>query len=95
MLTIARPIGQSTPLNRAQSAELAAVLTPADGEHPWPERIGTDAFGGGRLSVPMLRVKPTKVAEVSADAALNAEVFRHPLRLDASRPRARGRAHHL
>ncbi|GHE06889.1 ATP-dependent DNA ligase [Klenkia taihuensis] len=81
-----RVVGRSTPLNRAQSAELAAALTPADEDHPWPERIGTGAFGGGRLSVPMLRVEPTGVAEVSADAALTAGVFRHPLRFVRMRP---------
>ncbi|WP_278246975.1 ATP-dependent DNA ligase [Klenkia brasiliensis] len=81
-----RVVGRSTPLNRAQAAELAAVLVPAGEEHPWPERIGSGAFGGGRLSVPMVRVAPTAVAEVSADAALTAGVFRHPLRFVRLRP---------
>jgi len=81
-----RVVGRSTPLNRAQAAELAAVLAPAAGEHPWPERIGSGAFGGGRLSVPMVRVAPIAVAEVSADAALTAGVFRHPLRFLRLRP---------
>jgi len=73
-------VGRTSPLSPAQSAELAAVLTPADPTHPWPERIGTGAFGGGRLSVPLTRVAPTAVVEISADAALQAGVFRHPLR---------------
>jgi ATP-dependent DNA ligase len=81
-----RVVGRSTPLNRAQAAELAAVLVSAGVEHPWPERIGSGAFGGGRLSVPMVRVAPTAVAEVSADAALTAGVFRHPLRFVRLRP---------
>jgi ATP-dependent DNA ligase len=75
-------VGRTSPLSPAQSAELAAVLTPADGTHPWPERIGTGAFGGGRLSVPLTRVAPTAVVEISADAALQAGVFRHPVRSD-------------
>ncbi len=73
-------VGRTSPLDPRQSAELAAVLAPAGAGHPWPERIGTGAFGGGRLSVPLTRVDPAVVVEVSADAALQAGVFRHPLR---------------
>ncbi|MGY1803106.1 ATP-dependent DNA ligase [Blastococcus sp. SYSU D00922] len=73
-------VGRTSPLNPRQSAELAAVLSPPEGQHPWPDRIGTGRFGGGRLSVALTRVDPTVVVEVSADAALQAGVFRHPLR---------------
>jgi ATP-dependent DNA ligase len=73
-------VGRTSPLTPAQSAELAAVLTPAGADHPWPDRIGTGRFGGGRLAVPLTRVVPDVVVEVSADAALQAGVFRHPLR---------------
>jgi ATP-dependent DNA ligase len=73
-------VGRTSPLSPRQSAELAAVLTPAAADHPWPDRIGTGRFGGGRLSVPLTRVDPGVVVEVSADAALQAGVFRHPLR---------------
>jgi ATP-dependent DNA ligase len=73
-------VGRSSPLSPQQSAELAAVLEPAGDDHPWPTRIGTGRFGGGRLSVPLTRVRPVAVVEVSADAALQAGVFRHPLR---------------
>ena len=79
-------VGRTSPLSPAQSAELAAVLAPADDTHPWPERIGTGAFGGGRLSVPLTRVAPMAVVEISADAALQAGVFRHPLRFVRVRP---------
>jgi ATP-dependent DNA ligase len=79
-------VGRSTPLSPRQSAELGAVLRPADDDHPWPDRIGTGRFGGGRLSVPLTRVDPTVVVEVSADAALQAGVFRHPLRFVRVRP---------
>ena len=79
-------VGRSSPLSPAQSAELAAVLTPAGPDHPWPERIGTGRFGGGRLSVALTRVAPVAVVEVSADAALTAGVFRHPLRFVRVRP---------
>jgi ATP-dependent DNA ligase len=79
-------IGRTSPLSPRQSAELAEVLTPAGADHPWPERIGTGRFGGGRLSVGLTRVEPTAVVEVSADAALQAGVFRHPLRYVRIRP---------
>ncbi len=73
-------VGRTSPLSPAAAAELAAVLTPAGPDHPWPERIGTGRFGGGRLSVALTRVDPVAVVEVGADAALTAGVFRHPLR---------------
>ncbi len=79
-------VGRTSPLSPRQSAELAAALTPPTGDHPWPERIGTGRFGGGRLSVALTRVEPAVVVEVSADAALQAGVFRHPLRFVRVRP---------
>ena len=79
-------VGRTSPLSPRQSAELAAVLRPAENDHPWPDRIGTGRFGGGRLSVPLTRVDPAVVVEVSADAALQAGVFRHPLRFVRVRP---------
>ncbi|HEX2072167.1 MAG TPA: ATP-dependent DNA ligase [Geodermatophilus sp.] len=79
-------VGRTSPLSPRQAAELAAVLRPAGPEHPWPDRIGTGRFGGGRLSVPLTRVQPDVVVEVSADAALQAGVFRHPLRFVRVRP---------
>jgi ATP-dependent DNA ligase len=79
-------VGRTSPLAPEQAAELAAVLRPAGPGHPWPDRIGTGRFGGGRLSVPLTRVQPDVVVEVSADAALQAGVFRHPLRFVRVRP---------
>jgi ATP-dependent DNA ligase len=79
-------VGRTTPLNPAQAAAVAPLLTPGAADHPWPDRIGTGRFGGGRLSVPLTRVEPRLVAEVSADAALHAGVFRHPLRFVRTRP---------
>jgi ATP-dependent DNA ligase len=79
-------VGRTSPLSPRQSAELAAALRPADDDHPWPARIGTGRFGGGKLSVPLTRVDPSVVVEVSADAALQAGVFRHPLRFVRVRP---------
>jgi ATP-dependent DNA ligase len=79
-------VGRTSPLSPAQAEELAAALTPAGADHPWPDRIGTGRFGGGRLSVPLTKVQPTVVVEVSADAALQAGVFRHPMRYLRIRP---------
>ena len=79
-------VGRTSPLTPAQAAELARALRPAGDSHPWPDRIGTGRFGGGRLSVPLTRVEPDVVVEVSADAALQAGVFRHPLRYLRVRP---------
>jgi ATP-dependent DNA ligase len=79
-------VGRTSPLSPRQAEELAAVLVPAGPDHPWPDRIGTGRFGGGRLSVPLTRVAPDVVVEVSADAALQAGVFRHPLRYVRLRP---------
>jgi ATP-dependent DNA ligase len=79
-------VGRTGPLSPRQAAELAAVLEPAGPDHPWPERIGTGRFGGGRLQVPLTRVEPGVVVEVSADAALQAGVFRHAVRYVRLRP---------
>jgi ATP-dependent DNA ligase len=79
-------VGRTSPLSPAQAKELAEALTPAGPEHPWPDRIGTGRFGGGRLSVPLTKVTPAVVVEVSADAALQAGVFRHPMRFLRVRP---------
>lgn len=79
-------VGRTSPLSPHQAAELAEVLRPAGPDHPWPERIGTGRFGGGRLSVAVTRVVPDVVVEISADAALQAGVFRHPLRYVRIRP---------
>jgi ATP-dependent DNA ligase len=73
-------VGRTSPLSPRQAAELASLILPAGDDHPWPDRIGTGRFGGGRLSVPLTKVEPSVVVEVSADAALQAGVFRHPVR---------------
>ncbi len=79
-------VGRTSPLSPASRPSSPPSSTPAGGDHPWPDRIGTGRFGGGRLSVPLTRVAPEVVVEVSADAALQAGVFRHPLRYVRIRP---------
>ncbi|MPQ96567.1 ATP-dependent DNA ligase [Modestobacter sp. I12A-02628] len=79
-------VGRTTPLSGAQAVTLDGLLAPSAGGHPWPARIGTGRFGGGRLQVELTRVEPTVVVEVSADAAFTAGVFRHPVRYLRPRP---------
>ena len=72
-------VGRSTPLSSRQAAELAAVLTPIPaGQHPWPDEVGAGHWGGGPVAI--THVEPTVVVEVTADTALQAGRYRHPLR---------------
>jgi ATP-dependent DNA ligase len=73
-------VGRSTVLSTMQAAELTPLLVPSDPTHPWPTMIGSGRFGGGRNKVPLTRVDPAVVVEVSADTGLQAGAFRHPLR---------------
>ena len=73
-------VGRTTPLNRRQAVELADALVPAGPGHPWPDEVSSNRFGSGRDKVPLVKVEPTLVAEVLADAALHAGGYRHPLR---------------
>lgn len=75
-----RMVGRSTTLSRAQSRALAAVLTHAAGDHPWPDSIAATRFGGARDRIELTRVEPTVVVEVAADAARDHGVWRHGLR---------------
>ena len=75
-----RMVGRSTSLTRAQSHALAAVLTAADEHHPWPDTIAATRFGSGHDRVTLTKVQPTVIAEITADAARQHGVWRHPLR---------------
>ena len=77
-------IGRTTPLNAAQSEQIGQLLKPAGKRHPWPDEISTHGGRGSKTAI--IKVGPTVVVEVSADAALQADHYRHPLRL--VRPRA-------
>lgn len=79
-------IGRSVPLSAAQSASLAAVLEPAEPGHPWPDTVISSRFGNGRDRVKLTKVKPNIVAEVSADTARQAGVWRHGVRYLRHRP---------
>ena len=82
-------VGRSVPLSPAQSASLGAVLIPAGSGHPWPDTIISSRFGAGRDRVRLTKVKPTIVAEFSADTARQAGVWRHGVRYLRYRPELR------
>jgi len=76
-----RMVGRSTSLTRAQSHAVAAVLTAATGDHPWPDTMAATRFGSGRDRVVLTRVEPVVVVEVAADNARQRGVWRHSLRV--------------
>jgi hypothetical protein len=67
----------TVPLNDRQAAEPAPLLKPAGVRHPWPDEIGSGRWGA---KVPLVKVRPRVVIEVAADAAMQADQHRHPLR---------------
>jgi ATP-dependent DNA ligase len=73
-------VGRTGPLSAEQSMALGAVLQPAGPGHPWPDEIRSYRWGGKDSKKPLTRVRPSVVAEVAADAALQAGQWRHPLR---------------
>lgn len=79
-------VGKSVPLSRSQAAELARVLEPASPRHPWPDEVSSTRFGSSRDKVKLTKVEPNMVAEVLADSALQAGMWRHPLRFLRLRP---------
>ncbi len=81
-----RIVGRSVPLKPAQSRSLAAVLAPADADHPWPDTIIANRFGNSRDRTTLTKVAPLVVAEVTADTGLQGGVWRQPLRFVRYRP---------
>jgi hypothetical protein len=73
-------VGRTVPLDPKQSAELGALLRLAKAGHPWPDEIASYRWGGKDSKKPLTKVEPLVVGEVSADAALQAGLWRHPLR---------------
>jgi ATP-dependent DNA ligase len=72
-------VGRTVKLSDAQSAAIGRLLKPAGVRHPWPDQIST--HWGRDSKTPIVKVRPTVVVEVAADAALQAGHYRHPLRL--------------
>jgi ATP-dependent DNA ligase len=72
-------VGRTVKLTESQSATIGKLLKPAGARHPWPDQIATHWGRGSKT--PIVKVRPTVVVEVAADAALQAGHYRHPLRL--------------
>ena len=79
-------VGKSVPLSRSQASSLAKVLKPGPAQHPWPDEVSSSRFGSSRDKMKLTKVEPNMVAEVLADSALQAGVWRHPLRFVRHRP---------
>ncbi|MFI5706536.1 ATP-dependent DNA ligase [Kribbella sp. NPDC051620] len=72
-------VGRTAKLTDTQSATIGKLLKPAGARHPWPDEISTHWGRGSKT--PIVKVRPAVVVEVTADAALQAGHYRHPLRL--------------
>ena len=79
-------VGRSVPLSPAQAVSLSAVLVPAGPSHPWPDTVLSSRFGNGKDRVRLTKVEPMVVAEISADTARQAGVYRHGVRYLRFRP---------
>ncbi|MFG3552608.1 ATP-dependent DNA ligase [Streptomyces sp. NPDC047725] len=78
---VLRYIGRTVSLARAATAELAGVLTPAAGEHPWAGRTFTAGWGSHDV-LDVTLVQPDVVVEADVDVARDAAGrWRHPVRL--------------
>ena len=83
-----RIVGRSASRKPAAAKQLGSQLTPAAGEHSWPERIKSttlDRFNPGQDETVLTLIEPV-VIEVSADTAWSGQSFRHTLRFIRSRP---------
>jgi ATP-dependent DNA ligase len=79
--------GSTAPLSRRQADELRPLLAPPDGQHPWPDEIGSGRLGhwGGPPKRVTL-VEPTAVVEIAADSAVDQGKWRHLTRFVRARP---------
>lgn len=80
-----RYVGRSTELSAAAARDLAAQLAPAVAGHPWQGRTFSAGWGT-RETLDVTLVAPDLVAEVSADTAVDAGRWRHPVRFQRLHP---------
>ncbi|PZG36361.1 ATP-dependent DNA ligase [Spongiactinospora gelatinilytica] len=84
-----RVVGRTTRLGGRAAAEIAPLLTPALGAHPWPVPLPPGWAGGpyGRRDpIAYTRIRPELVVEILADTARDKGRHRHPVRLLRPRP---------
>jgi ATP-dependent DNA ligase len=83
-----RIVGRTMPLAPAASAEIAAAIRPAHGDHPWPARLPAGWVGlyGRREPLRYLQLEPDLVVEVQVDVARTGHRWRHPARYVRIRP---------
>ncbi len=75
-----RYVGRSTPLSAQADRQLVGQLEPAAADHPWHGR-SFSAGWGSRETLSADLAEPDLVAEVSADTAVDAGRWRHPVRV--------------
>ncbi|MBT1094213.1 ATP-dependent DNA ligase [Streptomyces sp. Tu102] len=79
-------VGRTTTLAKAASQSMAALLSAAEGEHPWTG-WSFSAGWGSRETLDVTLVRPGLVVEVGVDVARDgAGRGRHPTRLHRPRP---------
>lgn len=82
-----RVAGRTRPLPPAARAELAAMLTPAVDEHPWPTTIPSSWLGQlPSRPVDYRPVVPDRVIELDVDTAFEHHRWRHGARFVRFRP---------
>ncbi|MFD7161229.1 ATP-dependent DNA ligase [Kribbella sp. NPDC059898] len=79
-------VGRAGPLSPIQSAQLAAALTPAAPDHPWPDEISAYPWSSRATKQVLTKVDPQVVVEVSADTATQGRHARHLMRYRRIRP---------
>ena len=75
-----RYVARTVPLPPAAARQVAAELVPAGAGHPWSGRAFTAGWHSREPLHPTL-VSPRLVAEIAADTAVDAGIWRHPVRL--------------
>jgi ATP-dependent DNA ligase len=78
-----RVVGRTSQLAAQAAAELASLLSPAAGEHPWPAPLPpgwASSPYGERDPIRYTQVRPDLVVEVLVDTAREGLRHRHPLK---------------
>lgn len=78
-----RVAGRTAKVDPGAAAELARLLTPATGAHPWPDRLPASWIGtlyGSHHPLDYVRIDPSLVIDVEVEAAAHDGRWRHVLR---------------